>query len=231
MTTPNSPGDLPQYPYAGGNNPYGQHPTNPYGQPPIPYGHVQPDPYANPYGPAGAPSYYQPLPDAGPEPVRPVTVVAAFWAWVITAALSLLNLYLIFQSDSWEVVLEATGDFDEISGATAEDLIQVAKTLSIAMAIIFVALYLFFAAKMLTGRNWARIVLTILAGIGVFSALMGMAAADLQEFAVVDSAPEIPPYLSGGLALIALLLMYMPASNTYFRLRKERNRLMKMMPR
>ncbi len=77
------------------------------------------------------------------------------------------------------------------------------------------ALWLLLAFKMRAGRNWARIVLTVSAGVNVFFLLN---SASMNGFAwsedgiVYDLLVNIPILLAVG----ALVFLYRPASNAYF---------------
>ncbi|WDG17987.1 hypothetical protein [Microbacterium sp. Clip185] len=69
------------------------------------------------------------------------------------------------------------------------------------------ALRILFAVYMLRGRNWARIVLLILAIIAVLAGLPAFATGNVVDILIVV------------VALAAAVLMYLPASNPYFRRR------------
>lgn len=155
----------PQY----GQPPYGQ---PPYGQPP--YG--QP-PYGQPYGYAPAPSVTTGPP---PEPMeRPVTVRAGLGAFlasivfsIVGSAVSLLNWDLLLDQ-----ALAAQGaqlEDLEGSGMDAAALAELGVRIGIGIGIGIIALQLLFIWFAWRGRNWARIVLWVIGGLGLVSGLVGV---------------------------------------------------------
>lgn len=239
MTTPNNPGGLPSYPQQGpGQQPYGQQPQGqqPYGQQPYgqqPQGQANPYQQANPYAPPGySPAYYQPAPDPGPEPARPSTVNISFWLWMAGAAVSVIAMFITLNSDVWKDALAVGGGFDAATGMDTASLIKMTKIIAISVALILVALYIFFALKMYFGRNWSRIVLTVLGAITVLSALSASSSTvTVNDTTYTSEGSTLMGYVQAGIAAVAIILMYLPASNVYFRLKKQRARLIKMMPR
>ena len=200
-------------PEQGGHPPYGPPPQ--YGQPS--YG--QP-PYGQPpYGYAPAPSA---TPGPPPEPMeRPLTVRAGLGAFVASIVLSLASLG--FMAADWDVYLRQQmaqqmelGNADpeamEFAQATAEGFAVVA----VVLGILFSALYLLFVWFAWTGRNWARIVLWVLGGLGVVSGLSSLAVGGaLPSMAVLGVFQTLA--LAVGIVLLAL-----KPSNDWFRHEKRR---------
>ena len=193
-----------------GPGPYGQ---PPYGRPP--YG--QP-----PYGYAPAPS---PTPGPPPEPKeRPLTVRAGLGAFVAAILLSLAST--AFMAADWDTYLQRAlaqqaelGDLDpaaqEVARATAESLAVVVAVVGVLLA----ALHLLFVWFAWTGRNWARIVLWVLGGLGVASGLSGLAVgAALPSMTVLG----VFQTLALGVGVVRLALA---PSNDWYRSAKERRAL------
>ena len=157
----------PQDPQQGGYGqpPYGQSPGQPqYGQPQ--YG--QPGPGGNSY-PAAPQGWGPDGPSAGPSE-RPTTVKAGIGAFLANTVLNLIGTILVFTDlDSYRADLAETGDL------TAE---QVDTAISVAMVISFLFIAAFAAVLWFAwqGRNWARIVLWVLGGLSVITALSGTSA-------------------------------------------------------
>lgn len=130
---------------------------------------------------------------------RPATVTASFWLWIASVALSAISILTSLANGTYAFV--------DVGGNQ-----QVAAAVGPAAAIIGLAvgaaLRILFAVYMLRGRNWARIVLLILAIIAVLAGIRAFAARDILDVLVVV------------VALAAAVLMYLPASNPYFRRRR-----------
>ncbi|WP_147262025.1 hypothetical protein [Blastococcus sp. TF02A-26] len=137
----------------------GQQPA--YGQQP-PYGQ-------QPYG-------YAPAPSAGwggppPEPMeRPQTVRIGIGAFVATLLLGLISS--IVQLSDTDDFVEQIMDADP---SITRDTAEAALTVGIVIGLLVVGLQALFIWFAWTGRNWARIVLFVLGGLGVFSGLVGLA--------------------------------------------------------
>jgi hypothetical protein len=171
-----------------------------------------------------------PYPQA--PPLAPTVAVAApssvrnaFLIYLATAALSLIGIVLTISSGAWTAALAAAGDGVDSNGVSGTTLVNTAKTVAIVAGVIFLVLFLFFAFKMRAGRNWARIVLTILSAfsiISLFSAASASITVNGQTFS--SDGTRITGYISGVLAIIAIVLMYLGTSNAYFAAAKAARR-------
>ncbi|MBM9475752.1 hypothetical protein JL107_04765 [Nakamurella flavida] len=208
---PGQPGDGYQQGYAGPQG-YGQQPGYPGQQGYQPQqGYPTPpssSPYPGAYGGGAEPA----------KPTRPGTVTGAFVCWVLTAVASIVGVVVVLTSPIWQQAIDEAarqGNLDA-SGIDVNNLVTVGKVLVIGVAVVLVALYLLFAFKMRAGRNWARIVLTVLGAFTVLSAFTpttrGRVTVNGQEF-VANSGPG---WITAVLAIAGLVLMYLPASNAYF---------------
>lgn len=186
---------------------------------------------ANP-GSAGSPPNYPPTAypqsaypagyPAGPPPmaalpVRPGSVTVAFWLWMGVMVVGILSTVLLFTSDYFSRVAEAvradTGIDTGTALAAGEGVARVAVILS---TVVTLFIYLFFGSKMYAGRNWARIVLTVLGGLAVLS---GLTSASSVAGASVARPSDVTAlaWIQAALAAVAIVLMYLSASNRYFR--------------
>ena len=162
--------------------------------------------------PTGAPGYATPSPSgaAGPAdpPARPTSVTLAFLAWVVMTALSLLSLVFVLTSPIWDQAVAAGLRTADVNGVQidASTLVNTAKITSVVGFLIGAALYLLFACKMRDGRNWARVVLTIIGVLGVLSAValaLYMMASRLLPLGLFGLLSYVEPVL---LAMVALML-------------------------
>ena len=222
-----------QPPY--GQPPYGQPPQGqpPYGQPPQgqpPYG--QP-PYGQPpYGqpPYGQPPYgQQPYPGYGaapsaptgygaPTPLeRPLTVRAAIGAFVGGIVLSLVAQVITFLN--WDTVKDFVvgGSTGDLSGDEAEMFAGMADafgTIGLIIGALFTALFALFVWFAWKGHNWARIVLWVLAGLGVVLAPIGWAAGS-SPLPVLDALAGFELVLD----VVAIVLLALKPSHEWYRYR------------
>ncbi|HET8590659.1 MAG TPA: hypothetical protein VFM01_13575 [Nakamurella sp.] len=202
-------GGYPQSGYPQAGYPQAGYPVQP-GQP----GYGMP---AYPGGPMGG--YPAALP---PAPQRPGTVAAAFWLWMLAAAISVVSVVLVFTSGVWEDAIRAAGIGETINGVPASTVVNTAKTIFIVVGLVFLALYVFFAVKMYQGRNWSRIVLTVLAALTILSVFSASAQVTVDGTVYDVGSSTALRWVQCAIAVIALILMYLGPSNAYFNAVKAR---------
>lgn len=128
---------------------------------------------------------------------RPVTVTAAFWLWVVSAVVGVIGAIVAFAT---------IGNNPQIQQLEQTEAAAVTTGVTIAavLFLVFAALRVLFAWFMYKGRNWARIVLTILAALSIIGVLLSLGTATILEWVTML------------LVLVALVLMWVPQSNAYF---------------
>lgn len=194
-------------------------PGQPYGPPPGQQWPPPGQPYGSPPGqqwpPYPAPP---PLPQPtydGPVPTeRPLAVRAGLGGFVGATVLSVISAVVTFLN--WHVLvsdalsrLAAQGRLDPATVKASADLgLQV----GVAAAILSVALYGLFVWFAWRGRNWARIVLWVLGGLGVLTGLLALGS------------PASPvPFLTGLsvfrvlLELVGVVALALKPANEWFR--------------
>jgi len=129
---------------------------------------------------------------------RPATVTASFWLWIATVVLSAISI-LTSLADGRYAFADVGGNA-QVAAAVGPPTVIIGLAVGAALRILF-------AVYMLRGRNWARIVLLILAIIAVLAGLPAFATGNVVDILIVV------------VALAAAVLMYLPASNPYFRRR------------
>jgi hypothetical protein len=148
----------------------------------------------------------------GPRPGIPRQVQASFRLWLVAVAAGLFETAL--------VVVDAT-DGDVGSAAT------VAVGVAVRLLVFTAAVYL--AAQLRQGSNWARVALTVLlGGIGTLSLVIGPATWLAEGGSLADAVAAADPWsvlfaasrvAHLGAVIAALILMFHPAANAYFRAR------------
>lgn len=162
-----------------------------------------------------------PLPPSEGPITRPKAVDSAFHAVlasIVISALGTVFTVLLDRSQLTAMVNQMMADLPEgrteapmsVSGAVGA--FQVILGFSIAL---FAGLMLLFAIKMRTGRNWARILLTVYTAVGVWSFLSAMASVG-AELGLMWSLAEV------AFGVTAVVYMFRPESTRYFAEHKQR---------
>ncbi|MGZ4506655.1 MAG: hypothetical protein ACXVX0_05320 [Blastococcus sp.] len=172
-------------------------------------------PPQQPYGYAPAPP-----PRYGPPPTpleRPITVRAGLGAFLGSLVLSVISTVVTFLN--WDTIsaqllarlrtdLGPNGDA-ALSGA------QAGARMGVVFALVLAAVYGVFVWFAWRGQNWARVVLWVLGGLGLFGGVIGQA---------MGGSPL--PFLTGLsffqtlLLLAAIVLLALKPSNEWFRYRR-----------
>ena len=211
----------PQDPEQGG---YGQQPPSgppQYGQPPQgqPYG--QPPQYGQPQygqpqygsGPGGYPGAPQGQ-DWGGAPAapteRPSTVKAGIGAFLANTLLGLLSSIVTF-ADFNSLVDTAARD-----AGVSPDSVRAGVMVGAVIGLVFLAAYLLMLWYAWQGRNWARIVLWVLGGLGVLSGLVGLGNGNGFLAAV--------GVLQLLLVIAGIVLLALKPSNAWYRAEGQRRR-------
>ncbi|PYY36370.1 hypothetical protein DEJ31_08775 [Curtobacterium sp. MCPF17_031] len=118
---------------------------------------------------------------------RPTTVTVSFILWLIVVVVGIIG-----------GIINVIG----VGSQTDDTTMRAGLTVGAVIAIVIALVELFIVFKMRDGRNWARIVLLVLA----ILQLLGIFAA----FSVFGTITLI-------LVIVATVLMFLPASNAYFR--------------
>jgi hypothetical protein len=198
MTNPNDPyaqqGGYPQ----GGGAPQGGHPQGQGG-----------------FVPPPAPQYsgqHQPA-------VRPQAVETAYLLWLVAAGVAILsNLIGFFTAQA--IVDDAVKDLESLGdlGPEFQQALADAKSPgygSIIFALILAAVWVVVVMQMRKGQNWARILLTVLGGLGVLFGIFGVAVLFSVGFlGVVQGLLALVSYAAivGG-----IVFMFKPESNHFFK--------------
>jgi heme/copper-type cytochrome/quinol oxidase subunit 2 len=138
----------------------------------------------------------------------PLTIVLAFWGWVVTAAIRLIGAVVAITTR--QSVVDALNEANLTSGPQShplpEDQIQLTANLivggNVVVSALVAGLFLLFAFKLRAGRNWARILL-------IFAALV-----DLLLF-VQSGSFSVISVVSALIAIATIVLSYLRPSTDY----------------
>jgi hypothetical protein len=139
---------------------------------------------------------------AAPNP--PKEIVGAFWAYLVAAITWLIGGLLVIGNK--QSIVDALRAANKQGGALTESQIDTAANVGVifvvVVAVVISALYALFAFKLKAGRNWARVVLTVLAVLALISLLLGTGG-------------NIISYIGQFAAIVAAVLSFMPSSSAY----------------
>jgi uncharacterized membrane protein len=153
--------------------------------------------------PMSPPSGY---PGSSGAPKPPGTVTGAFVLYLISAIAMIATGLLIFTAPAERSIRrEIERNPVDTGGLTIDQLITTAQWIAFAVTLVIGLVWLLFIFKMRAGRNWARIVITVFAVLGLLSLFSEYRSGQAWDF--------IGPVLS----VLALVLMWVPTSNEYFK--------------
>ncbi|MBA0127457.1 DUF5336 domain-containing protein [Haloechinothrix sp. YIM 98757] len=173
----------------------------------------------DPYDPARQPPPYPQAPQVDPNtvqaPPRPKSVDTAFMLWMASVVIGIVSSLLSLISQ--DAINEESA---ERLGATADQAEAGAAggTLGIVIGLVIAVILAGLAFAMRNGANWARIVLTVLGGIGLLFGLLGLLTLPVY-FAIGFVGALIGLLQIASLAVIAaaIVFMFRAESNHYFR--------------
>jgi hypothetical protein len=146
------PGD--QQPYAGGPGGYGNAPS-----------------YSN--APAYANEGFGTPPGGRADLTAPQEVIRATQLMFLRVAIGLISAIITFASG--DAIKTSIRDRDpSLTADQVNSAYAVGVAVAIVFGVIFAALYILLAIQVRKGKNWARIVTWVLAGLGVLSGLLGL---------------------------------------------------------
>ena len=131
---------------------------------------------------------------------------------MIVAVLAALGFVLVLTSGVWDQAIQNSGT----SAATVRSLVSTVKVVTVVIGVISLALYLFFAIKMRAGRNWARIVLTVLSALSLLSSFSASASVTINDQVFTATSSRVTEWIGVALSVVAIVLMYLTPSNLYF---------------
>ncbi|SFD93859.1 hypothetical protein SAMN04487819_105221 [Actinopolyspora alba] len=191
-----------------------------------------------PAGPAqgGYPNPYAAPPVSAQEiegPPRPKTIDISFWIAIVTPVLYLM-LSVVSMVLQWNYMNRMLEEISDSSRAMSDDMLRFAMMFGVVfgliISVVLTGLWIFFAFKLRAGRNWARITLTVFAGVWILNALSGMVTAAIPQTVQLPEGSytlEIPTaqlvtgYTQSILTLLAMIafivLVYLKQSNGFFR--------------
>lgn len=171
-------------------------------------------------GERGAPVPARPDHTVAPPPLRapslnpPRPVTLSFWLWMASFVVGLLAIaYSLSRFDELHQRLADTVRAQEpgIGGELLNRAVDITLYVGLGGPAAVILLQLLLAVLMRARRNWARVLLAVLAVVGIAGAVFSLVT-------VAEQARVAVP-LQALLIVVATVLMFLPAANTWFRQR------------
>lgn len=192
-------------------------------EPRAPYGQA-------PYGQAPDPGGMPPMPswpdDSAPAPEQPQHVRWAVWLMYAGAALSLISIFFGF-GDRADLRSQAAKQLKASGTKVTPDQVDAAVNVSLALSVVIgliaVALWLLIAWKSGQGRNWARMLGTILGVLNVLLTAMSLGGASVTGVTGAGLAGVVS-ILMAAVALVVVVLLWTTPSRSWFDLHRAQTR-------
>ncbi|WP_433266064.1 hypothetical protein ACQPZF_39790 [Actinosynnema sp. CS-041913] len=157
-----------------------------------------------PYIPPPPPLSESELQGSSDAPARPVPieVKVSFWIWIAGAVLSVVGALLaLTQREEISEALRATPQFAQSTPEQLDAAVSMTIMFTLVVGIVLAGLYVLFAFKARAGRNWARVVLTVLTALGLLTMLFR---------------PSPSALITSLISVVAVVLLYVPNSKAYY---------------
>lgn len=145
------------------------------------------------------------------QPPRPDSVNRSFQLWILALVIGVVSAILgffEFEAAREELIDELVAAGDQISREQAETLVTVSNYVAVGFYLALLGLILGFVFLMRSGKNWARIVLTVVGVISVLLSLLSVAGGGLGS---------ILQLVSAGVVITAIVFMYRRDAAPYFK--------------
>lgn len=130
----------------------------------------------------------------------PSTIIASFLGFLV-GTLAVVAGAVFLASSGPEIAEEVRKTNTSMTDAEIDGAVTITQVIGIGVAAVVALGYLWLAFRLKAGRNWARVVLTILTLVQV-------------AYLLVDGATTIG-YVSCAVAVVAVVLSYLPSANAY----------------
>ncbi|MEV8442536.1 hypothetical protein AB0425_34600 [Actinosynnema sp. NPDC051121] len=155
-----------------------------------------------------------------PRPTPPKLIDIARWLFILSAVIGMVR-FVVQLADREMLIRELRAQQPTLSQDDLDAAASGGILFGLLIAVGLILVYTLLANRMAGGRNWARVVLTVVAGIGVFlgvvrlvAAVSGFAAAFGLAVSGVDLAFGVITMLIDS---TAVALMYQPSVSRHFR--------------
>lgn len=150
-----------------------------------------------------------------PASARPKEVDTAFWLWIAAVVFFMISIPVALPDEATMgqvLARNAAAQGQQMNPAQATAMVGMMWTGIIAVFVVIALVWLLFVVKMRAGRSWARILLGLFGGLSVTSMLVQLLQGPPAPVAALTVLLVI-------LVVAAIVMMFRPATATYFRTR------------
>lgn len=140
---------------------------------------------------------------------RPKEVEISFWLWIATLVLGVVGVVITYSRINQiraEAINRTLTQNPSVDQSMIDSAMTTAFVTGIVVVLLVVAAEFVFVLLMRGGRNWARIVLAVLGGVGVLFGLIGFATGAWSVIGLLQIL----------LLIGAIVTMFLPAANAWF---------------
>ena len=156
-----------------------------------------------------APQGGGPRPGAKDPSTAPSTVQNAVRLMFVLAALGIVGVIIVFadKSSLRKAIEDANSSY---TTSQIDDAVNTAIAVGAVIAVVLIVLYILLALQVRKGKNWARVVTWVLAGLGVLGSISNLAQPQAALTKVIAGIELV-------LYVVLIVLLAMKPSNGYFR--------------
>ncbi|MCI2417006.1 hypothetical protein MOQ72_06185 [Saccharopolyspora sp. K220] len=166
-----------------------------------------------------------------PDPSVPRSLLLARWLWIGAVLVGVVQAFIQLV-DRPRLIAELRQLQPEMSQQDLDAAANSGIMFTFLLKAMILLVYVLLSRRLLEGRNWARVVLTVFGGFGVFNALLTVLLVALVGTALVRELSGVA--ITGVdvafslvvmvIEIAAVVFMYRPESNQFIRAARDRRR-------
>jgi hypothetical protein len=172
-------------------------------------------------------AFGRPIPD--PEPSAPQSLLVARWLWIGSVLVGIVQAFIQLV-DRPRLISELRKLDPNMSQLDLDAAANSGIMFTFLLKAMILMAYVLLSKRMLEGRNWARVVLTVFGGFGVFNALVTVLTVSVVGSALLSELTGVAitwvdVVFSVAVMLVeiaAIVFMYRPESNRFFQAVRNR---------
>ncbi|MCC8244327.1 hypothetical protein [Saccharothrix luteola] len=161
----------------------------------------------------------RPRPPKPPRPTPPKLIDIARWLFILSAAVGVVR-FMVQLADREMLIRELRVQQPNLSQDDLDAAATGGVVFGLVIAVGLILVYTLLANRMAGGRNWARVVLTVIAGAGIFLGVVRLVAAASGFAAAFGLAVSGVDLVFGVVTMLidatAVALMYQSSASRYF---------------
>ncbi|MER7012299.1 hypothetical protein ABT324_12825 [Saccharopolyspora sp. NPDC000359] len=177
-------------------------------------------------------------PKPEPEPKVPQSLLVARWLWIGTVLIGIVQAFVQL-ADRTRLITELRQLNPELSQQELDAAANSGIMFALLLKALLLMVYVMLTKRLLEGRNWSRVVLTVFGGFGVFNALITVLTVGVFGTAMIQELTGIGvswfdalfSLVVAGIEVAAIVFMFRSDANRYIRESGQRFRAAGYQPR